>query len=217
MNIEQARINMIKQQLRTSYVLDEQILNAIIKIPREEFVPRNYKKLAFADMNIPLGHDQVMFTPMEEALILQALKLKPDEIVLEIGTGSGYMTALLAHFSRIVYSVEIFPDFCADAQRKLAQHQINNVAITEGDAAAGWEEQMPYDVIVISGSLPFLPDSFKNSIRVGGRIFVILGKKPAMEATVFTYTQSGQWQEQKLFETVIPPLVNALQPPDFVF
>lgn len=217
MNIEEARINMITQQLRTWDVLDETVLNAVRTTPREEFVPAAYKNLAFADMNIPLAHGQTMLTPREEARLLQTLALQGTEVVLEVGTGSGYMTALLARLAKIVYSIDIFPDFTQQAQVKLATQNINNVTLLSADAARGWEQQGPYDAIIITGALPFLPESFRNSLKPGGRLVAILGQAPAMEATLIKRGERSGWTEEKLFETVVPTLINATQPSPFTF
>jgi protein-L-isoaspartate(D-aspartate) O-methyltransferase len=218
MNIELARTNMITQQLRTWDVLDEAVLQAVATIPREDFVPAAYRKLAFADMNIPLAHNQVMMTPREEARFLQTLDLQGTEAVLEIGTGSAYMTALLARMARLVYSIDIFPDFIQQAQVKLASHNINNVTLLTADASRGWEQQGPFDAIIITGALPFLPDSFRNSLKPGGRLIAILGQAPAMAATFIKRGEkTSAWSEEKLFETVTPVLINALQPPSFIF
>lgn len=217
MNIEQARTNMITQQLRTWEVLDENVLQTIDSTPREDFVPSDYKKLAFADMNIPLAHHQQMLTPKEEARLLQALNLQGTETVLEIGTGSGYMTALLAKMAKYVYSIDIFPDFTQQAQVKLASHNINNATLLTADAARGWEQQGPYDAIMITGALPFLPESFRNSLKPGGRLVAILGHPPAMEATLIKRSERSTWSTEKLFETVVPLLQNAIQPSAFAF
>ncbi len=217
MNIEQARVNMITQQLRTWDILDETVLHAVRTTPRENFVPAAYKNLAFADMYIPLAHGQMMITPKEEARLLQALNLKANETVLEVGTGSGYMTALLARLAKFVYSLDIFPEFTQHAQVKLATHNINNVTLLTADAARGWEQQGPYDAIIITGALPFLPESFRNSLKPGGRLIAILGQAPAMEATLIKRDIHSGWSEEKLFETVIPTLLNALQPSSFIF
>lgn len=217
MDIEQARRNMITQQVRTWGVLDQAVLDVMANTPRELFVPNIYRNLAFADITIPLGHEQIMFMPMEEARLLQALAVQSSDVVLEIGTGSGYLTALLAKLSKYVYSVDIFPDFCTEARLKLAAQKINNVKIANSDAALGWDEQMPYDVIVITGALPFLPEQFRKNLKPGGRIFAILGNTPAMEATLLTYTLRGDWLEDMLFETVVPPLLNAPELVSFKF
>ncbi len=217
MDIEQARRNMLTQQVRTWGVLNQPVLDVMANTPREVFVPAIYRNLAFADAYIPLGHDQVMFMPMEEARLLQALKIQSSDIVLEIGTGSGYLTALLAKLGKYVYSIDVFPDFCANAQLKLATQNIHNVKIINGDAAMGWGQHMPYDVVVISGSLQFLPESFRKCLKPEGRIFAILGDAPAMEATLLTSTKHGDWLEDILFETVVPPLLYAPELSPFKF
>jgi protein-L-isoaspartate(D-aspartate) O-methyltransferase len=215
MNIEQARANMLTQQLRTWEVLDPEILDLVARTPREQFVPVIYQDLAFADMNIPLAHGQVMLTPKEEGRILQVLKIKPTDRILEIGTGCGYMTALLAKLGQHVDSVDIFADFSDEARLKLSIFNITNVALFSADAARGWQGK--YDVIVITGSLPLLPTNFKQCLNPDGRLFVILGEAPAMEATLLTRNQQNQWFTETLFETVVPPLLNAAAPAQFVF
>lgn len=217
MNTEEARTNMIKQQIHTWDVLDTEILDLIKNTPRELFVPPLYKELAFADINIPLDHGQAMLTPKEEARILQALKLKPQERVLEIGTGSGYFTALLAKQAKSVTSVDIFPEFTQQAAAKLFSLNIKNVELNTADAAQGYTQGAPYDAIVITGSLAYLPDVFRNSINLGGRIFTIIGQAPAMEAILLMYNSKKQWQNDMLFETVVAPLIHAKQPSQFVF
>jgi protein-L-isoaspartate(D-aspartate) O-methyltransferase len=217
MNLEQARINMLKGQIRTWGILAEDILNLLQATPREEFVPAVYRKLAFADLNLPIGTNEVMLTPMEEARMIQALAVKPSDSVLEVGTGSGYTTALLAKQAKHVYSVDINPDFIDNTQAKLKQQGIFNVSLTIADAAKGWNEKQPYDVIAITGSLPLLPASFKHSLALGGRLFAILGQGPSMQATLITRIDDQAWQTEKLFETQLPPLHNALQTDPFVF
>lgn len=217
MNLEQARINMLKQQIRARGVLDESILELLKTIPREEFVPAQFRNLAFADVNIPLGHGEAMLTPDEEALMLQALAVEPTDSVLEIGTGSGYTTALLAKLAKHVDSVDIHPDFIEQVQAKLQAFAISNVQLHVGDAAQGRQGQQPYDVIVITGSLPILPKTFKTHLAIKGRLFAIVGQAPAMEAILVTRIGENEWQTRKLFETVVPALHNALQPEPFNF
>ncbi len=217
MNFEVARFNMVQQQIRTWDVLDPRVLDLVGKMPREDFVPPAYRKLAFVDMNIPLGQEQVMMAPKVEARLLQELEVSPQDKILEVGTGSGYLTALLASFGAHVHSVEIIPEFSTQAAAKLAAHQIGNVTLEVGDAARGWGRHGPYDVIAITGSLPILPDNFRNSLKVGGRLFAIVGQSPVMEAKLIRRVSQTSWSEASLFETSLPPLRNALEPSKFVF
>ncbi|MDX1252377.1 MAG: protein-L-isoaspartate O-methyltransferase [Gammaproteobacteria bacterium] len=217
MNVEQARFNMVEQQIRTWEVLDPRILDLIGSMPREEFVPAQYRDLAFADIMIPLGHGQVMMEPKVEARLLQALAIESSDTVLEVGTGSGYFTALLARLGKHVHSVDIFPDFTENARRALAQHGINNVTLETGDAAKGWNKHAPYDVIAITGSLPALPETFLHSLKPGGRLVAVVGEAPVMEAVLVTRAGEGaQWARESLFETNIPLLLNTARP-QFVF
>src|ERR1043166_2933909 len=161
MNFEQARINMIKQQFRTCSVIDDSLLNLLQLTPREAFVPKKYLKLAYADMTIPLPHDQVMLTPWDEAFILQTLAIDPTDRVLEIGTGTGYYTCLLAQMAKQVDTLDIFPDFVERAQTKLDGYGIRNIEYKCADVATmPWQGREPYDVIVMTGSMPFLPDDY---------------------------------------------------------
>ena len=215
-SIETARHNMIEQQIRPWEVLDDTVLNLIADVPREEFVPAGFHNLAFADMNIPLAHGEVMMSPKLEARMLQALDVKSTETVLEIGTGSGYLTALLTKLARHVYSVDIHEDFVTHARSKLNDDGVINVTIEQGDAATGWAQHGPYDVIAVTGSLPMLPDTFQQSLKVGGRMFVIVGDSPVMEARLITRLSDSEFRSEDLFETDLPPLRNAQQPDRFV-
>ncbi len=215
MNIEQVRDNMIKQQLRTWEVLDDQLLELLKQVPREDFVPPAMRNLAFVDMNIPLDEGQVMMNPKVEARMLQALAIQPNEEVLEVGTGSGYVTALLAKQAKKVYSVEILPRLLKQAGEKLKAHNIRNAELEEGDAAQGWHNHM-YEAIAITGSLPVLPRAFLESMTIGGRLFAIIGDAPAMEATLVTRLGNNDWSREILFETELPPLKNVQQPERFI-
>ena len=215
MNLENARHNMIEQQIRPWEVLDQRVLDLLNELARENFVPPRYRKLAYADTNIPLGDDQVMMSPCVEARILQALNLQAHETVLEVGTGSGYVTALLASLAEHVYSVDINAEMTRTAGEKLADHGIINVTLETGDAARGWDAHAPYDVIVLTGSLPLLPDHFKQSLNVGGRLLAIVGDAPAMEVVLITRVGESEWAQETLFETVLPPLINAPEPERF--
>jgi protein-L-isoaspartate(D-aspartate) O-methyltransferase len=217
MNIEQARANMIEQQVRPAGVLNQHVLDFLYRVRREEFVPAQYREFAFADMEIPLGHGATMLAPKLEARIVQELSIETSDIVLEVGTGSGYMTALLAHLAQHVYSVEIVPELSRGAGAKLAKHGITNVTLEVGDGARGWDKHAPYDAIVVTGSLPVLPPQFKQSLALGGRLFTVVGDAPAMRATLITRLAQGAFRSTRLFETRIPPLKNALEPERFMF
>jgi len=199
MDVEQARFNMVEQQIRPWEVLDDRVLSLITKIPREDFVPESNRKLAFADISIPLIHGQEMMQPKIEARLLQALAIKDTETVLEIGTGSGYLTALLAGLAKHVYSVDIFPEFTAEAAAKLKQSGIKNVTLKTEDAAQPWSQHQPYDAIAITGSCPTSPSEYLNALRVGGRLFVIVGEAPVMEALLYTRTSNDSWTKESLF------------------
>jgi protein-L-isoaspartate(D-aspartate) O-methyltransferase len=216
-NIELARFNMVEQQIRTWDVLDQQVLDLLFRLRREEFVPAAYRSLAFADLEIPIGHGEKMLQPKLEARLIQELELGSEDVVLEIGTGSGYMTALLAALTRHVYSVDIVPDFTRDAAARLAEHGIRNVTLESGDAARGWDKSGPYDAIVVTGSVPVLPAAFQNSLKTGGRLIAIVGEAPVMEASKVVRSGPDAYRATGLFETCIPPLKNAQQPERFVF
>ena len=217
MNMALARHNMIEQQIRPWDVLDQRVLELIANLPRDAFVPKAYASLAYAYINIPLEHGQVMMAPKVEARMLQALDIHAGDTVLEIGSGSAYVTALLARSGKHVHSVDIYPDFIESARRKLAAHGIGNVHLETGDAANGWDHSGPYDVIAVTGSIPVLPETFRQALRIGGRLFIVTGEAPVMTARLITRTGEQQWTDKALFETVLPPLVNAPRPRRFVF
>jgi protein-L-isoaspartate(D-aspartate) O-methyltransferase len=215
--IEQARFNMIEQQIRPAEVLDQNVLDAIAAMPREHFVPSAFRHLAFADIEIPLGNDQRMLTPILEGRMLQALSVRSTDAVLEVGTGSGYTTALLSRLGRHVTSVEIHPEFTRRAQENLNRHHINNVTLEIGDASQDWASGAPYDVIAITGSLPLMPEQYKTRLKIGGRLFAIVGESPVMECVLITRMGEREWAQEALWETDAPPLVNAPRPRRFVF
>ena len=217
LNFEQARFNMIEQQIRPAEVLDYRVLDTIAATPREDFVPEDYRELAFSDINVPISDCEIMMKPIMEARLLQALDVQPGDKILEIGTGSGYFTALLAKLGQHVDSVEIDPELLKQAQARLEAHGIKNVNLIEGDAAHGWDEGGKYDVIAITGSLPILPDSYRQQLTVGGRLIAIVGTAPVMETLLITRTAEDQWTTEALFETNQPALKNAEQPQRFVF
>jgi protein-L-isoaspartate(D-aspartate) O-methyltransferase len=216
-NIESARHNMVVSQIRTGSVLDDRILELVGRGPRQDFVPDALRNLAFVDMQIPLGHGEVMMAPLVEARLLQELAIKPTDKILEIGTGSGYMTWLLAQLGAKVHSVEIRAEFTDRASGRLAAHGARNVELEIGDGARGWDRHAPYDVILVTGSLPLLPDGFKKSLTVGGRLIAIVGRSPAMEAQLISRITESGFNIRGLFETDLPPLQNALAPSAFVF
>jgi protein-L-isoaspartate(D-aspartate) O-methyltransferase len=215
-DIEQARFNMIEQQVRPWDVLDQRVLDVMSATPREDFVPEKYRSLAFADINIPLGHDQVMMAPKTEGRLLQVLDVQADDSVLEIGTGSGYLTACLSRLGNHVTSVEIFPEFREAAAAKLAAHGYRNVTLKDADAANGIGSDTRYDVIAVTGSLPLLQRQFHDNLALGGRLFVITGMPPVMEALLITRIDERNWSRESLFETSLPPLLHAEQPQQFV-
>ena len=216
MNIEQARFNMIEQQIRPWDVLDIDVLELLNVVKREDFVPAAYKNLAFIDTEIPLGGGESMFTPKLEARILQEVAVKKHENVLEIGTGSGYMAALLAHKARHVLSVEIQPQVKAQAEKTLAANGVTNVTVTLGDGAQGWSTGAPYDVIVISGALSVLPEAILQQVKVGGRILAIIGEAPIMSAHLITRTSDVAYATRKVCETSVAQL-QAVPPSHFQF
>jgi protein-L-isoaspartate(D-aspartate) O-methyltransferase len=215
--LEQARFNMIEQQIRTWEVLDQRVLDLLFTVRREDYTPEIYRALAFMDMEIPLGHGEKMLQPKLEARMLQALELTPSDRVLEIGTGSGYMTALLASLSAHVYSVDIYEDFTRAAGAKLRQHGVTNVTLESGDAARGWDKHGPYDAIVLTGSVPILSERFLASLKPGARLLAVVGEPPVMEAQLITCAGTAAYNSVALFETCIAPLKNAPQPERFVF
>ncbi|KPJ93653.1 MAG: protein-L-isoaspartate O-methyltransferase, partial [Gammaproteobacteria bacterium SG8_11] len=193
------------------------VLDLVSQMPREDFVPEEYRNLAYSDIHIPLGYGQTMLKPIQEARFLQALEIQPSDKVLEIGTGSGYMTALLAKLADRVISVEIVPELAQLAKAKLEAHGISNVIVETGDAANGWEQNAPYDVIVVTGSMPLMAESLKNQLNTNGRLCITIGQEPVMTVYLFTRIGENQWSEEALFETVIPSLQNVQQPDAFVF
>ena len=217
MNFEQARENMIKQQIRPWEVNDQKTLDLLSEIHREDFIPDPYRHLALADINIPLLHNQVTMTPKIEARLLQHLALQPHEKILEIGTGCGYLTALLANSGKIVHSVDIYPEFKEYAIPIFKQYGLQNIHLYVGDAVRGWPQEAPYDAIVITGSVPLLERHFQEQLQTGGRMFVIVGQSPAMEARLITRTGPATWDVTSLFETDLPPLVGAPEPESFRF
>ena len=217
MDIELARFNMIEQQVRPWNVLDQRVLDSLNRVSRENFVPEEYRALAFADMNIPIGDGQVMMQPKVEARMIQALDLKSTDKVLEIGTGTGYTTALLASLANDVESVEIREPFALMARNNLQQSGFENVAVVIEDASKGWSSGFKLDCIFISGSFIELPDAYPNSLPIGGRLVAVTGEDPLMSAILITRTGESSWTTNSLFETSLPALDNIEQPERFIF
>jgi protein-L-isoaspartate(D-aspartate) O-methyltransferase len=217
MNLEQARANMVEQQIRTWEVLDQDVLDLLYTVPREDFVPQAYRNLAFTDMEISLGEGEKMWPPKLEARVLQDLIVKRTDRVLEIGTGSGYLTALLAHRAAQVYSVEIQPALAAMGRANIARHGVDNVILEIGDGARGYGKWGPYDIVVLTGSVPVLPGAILESLAPGGRAFAVVGDLPVMTARLVTCTAPGAWRTVELFETLLAPLANCEQPSRFRF
>ncbi len=216
-NLEQTRFNMVEQQIRTWNVLDQDVLDLLYQVKREEFVPAAYRFMAFMDMEIPLEHGAVMLTPKMEARILQELHIRKTDKILEVGTGTGYMTALLSKLGAHVFSVEIVPELHTMARINLQTHDITNITLEQGDAARGWPNHGPYDIIVLTASTPVLPETFQQNLAPGGRLFAIIGEEPVMEAMLITCISPGNYSSTCLFETCTTPLRNALQRESFHF
>jgi protein-L-isoaspartate(D-aspartate) O-methyltransferase len=217
MNFEQARFNMVEQQVRTWEVLDGRVLKLLETTQREDFVPVRYRKMAFADIAIPLDHDQNMMKPVVEGRLLQALEIQADETVLEIGTGSGFITACLAQLAKRVVSVDIHEQFTTEVEGKLRDKKIDNVELETGDVMSGWQPEQAHDVVVVTGSVEDIPDQFRGWVNPRGRLFVVCGDHPAMEARLLTKLNATEWHEESLFETDLARLVNAEKAPEFDF
>jgi len=216
-DMERARFNMIEQQIRPWEVLDPEVLAALSVVKREDFVLPAHKLLAFADLELPIGGGQTMLHPKMEARILQEVGIRNTDVVLEVGAGSGYMAALLASRGEFVHTVDIDPALADLARRNLRQARVVNVTVDTGDASEGWSSASPYDVIVISGSLPRLPATFLQQLRLGGRLFAFIGETPVMHAQLITRTADKAFTTINLFETVVAPLKRPRAQPGFVF
>ncbi len=217
LDMEQARFNMIEQQIRPCDVLEQRVLELLKHVRREHFVPEGKQEMAFMDMEIQLGHGAAMWYPKLEARVLQELHLGRTDKVLEVGSGSGYLAALMASLAGWVTSVEIVPELSALAKQRLAAHRYENITLEIGDAAHGWGDHASYDVIVLTGSTPVLPAAFQHSLKVGGRLFAIVGDAPVMEAKLIKRIAPDTFQTVNIMETCVAPLQNAQQPSRFVF
>nr|VFJ43846.1 MAG: protein-L-isoaspartate(D-aspartate) O-methyltransferase [Candidatus Kentron sp. FM]VFJ61866.1 MAG: protein-L-isoaspartate(D-aspartate) O-methyltransferase [Candidatus Kentron sp. FM]VFK05776.1 MAG: protein-L-isoaspartate(D-aspartate) O-methyltransferase [Candidatus Kentron sp. FM] len=212
MNFEKARFTMVNQNIRSWNVSDRRVLDALFAIPREAFVPSEYQEFAYADTGIPLADGQEMMLPQIAARVLQALDLASTDHVLEVGTGSGYLTALIAMLARDVVSIEISPSLHRLATAALAAQGVRNAQVFSGDATTDWDQEAPFDAIAVTGSVPVLPTHFQQQLKENGRLFVVVGKNPVMEARLITRTGPEDWKEDVLFETSLPPL-RATTPP----
>ncbi|MCG5075288.1 protein-L-isoaspartate O-methyltransferase family protein [Paraburkholderia tagetis] len=217
MNIEQARFNMIEQQIRPWEVLDQDVLNLLSIVKREHFVPAAYVDLAFADLELPLPNDRHMLAPRVEARVLQELAVKKHESVLEIGAGSGYMAALLAHRAQKVLTVEIDTELADFARANFVKNGVLNAEVVQGDGSRGWAANAPYDVICVSGGLPVVPQELLEQLKVGGRLAAFVGGAPVMEAQIITRMDEKQYRIASVFETYVEALENAVQPSRFKF
>jgi protein-L-isoaspartate(D-aspartate) O-methyltransferase len=216
-NFDIARKHMVESQIRPWNVLDHGVLDLVARAPRQDFVPEAHRNLAYADLSLPLGGGTMMMSPRVEARLLQTAEIRPQDKILEVGTGTGFMTWLLAQLGSHVYSVEIDPARSAAAAQRLAAHNVRNVTLEVGDAANGWDRHAPYDVIILTGSVPLLPDSFQRSLAPGGRLVAVVGSSPAMTVMRIQRTGQNAYISEPVFETDLPPLKNAKAPPAFVF
>lgn len=217
MSVDTARAHMVQQQIRPQQVTDPKTLETLSRIPREDFVPAEYQSLAFAETSIPLAHGQSMLTPSLEGRMLQALNIQPMDKILEVGTGSGYFTALLARLGKHVYSVDCFEDLLEDAAEKFRLHHIYNITLSHGKAENGWPSHAPYNAIVITGSMPMIPNSFKQQLSIGGRLVAVVGLGAIMKLIQITRVDNTQFQEIILCETQIPRLLDIKEPSSFQF
>ena len=217
MNLEQARFNMIEQQIRPWDVLDGGVLDLLALVKREDFVPPAHRALAFVDTEIPLPEGQCMLAPRVEARLLQALHVARHERVLEVGAGSGFMAALLAHKAQQVLTMEIRPALAAMASANLRRAGIGNARVIEGDGANGLASEAPFDVILLSGSVATVPQALLDQLKPGGRLAAIVGDEPVMRATLFTRTAAAGFRREELFDTVAPRLQGFAQASAFRF
>ncbi|MDN7944056.1 protein-L-isoaspartate O-methyltransferase [Burkholderia multivorans] len=217
MNIEKARFNMIEQQIRPWDVLDLDVLGLLSIVKRENFVPAEYRDLAFADLELPLPGGRKMLFPRVEARVLQELAVKKHENVLVIGAGSGYLTALIAHRALQVTAVEIDPTIAKFAADNLRENAVTNAEVVLGDGSLGWPDKAPYDVICVAGGLPVVPQQMLEQLKIGGRLSAFVGGRPVMKAQVITRIDEKQYRVADVFETYVDHLVNAMEPSRFKF
>ena len=217
MNFEQARQNMVENQVRPWEVLDGRVLDVISRVHREDFVAAAHRQLAFADLCLPLGHGEVMMKPVVEGRVLQALELLPTDRVLEIGTGSGFLTACLAGLSAQVTSVDIHADFITTASHRLQSTGVGNATLHVGEAVSTWQPDGQFDVLLVTGAVFTVPPRWLSWLKPGGRAVVVRGQSPVQHATLLTHEGGGRYREEILFETDLPYLTHAEPPSRFVF
>ncbi len=215
MDFEKARFNMVEQQVRPWDVLNPRVLDVISEVPREQFAPEAFKNLAYVDTRIPLGRFEdkpcTMANPIIDGRILQELDIQDDDLILEIGTGSGYLTACLAKLGRHVDTVDINEELTAMAEKNLQSLNITNVNLTTGDASKNWDQKRNYDVIAITAAMKTIPDNYKKLLKPNGRLFVVTGEAPAMTAYRITRTGDNTWKTEELFETSIEPMIQPVK------
>ncbi|MES9991971.1 MAG: protein-L-isoaspartate O-methyltransferase [Candidatus Thiodiazotropha sp.] len=216
---EKARFNMVEQQIRPWDVLDQRVLSLMETLPREQFVPQQYQHLAYADTEIPIGQGEHMMFPRIEAKLMQALAIRPSDRVLEVGTGSGYLTACLANLAQQVVTIDMHSEFTDQAKQRLEEQGIDNVTLLSGDALAAPIAEAPFDAIAVTGSLPSSQQAeiFRQQLKQGGRLFVVIGTAPVMECMLITRHADKVFQEESILETELAPLINAPAPVEFEF
>jgi protein-L-isoaspartate(D-aspartate) O-methyltransferase len=217
MNFDQARQNMVENQVRPWEVLDGRVLDVLGRVRREDFVAPEHRQLAFADLCLPIGHGEVMMKPVMEGRVLQALAVKPEDHVLEIGTGSGFLTACLASLAARVVSVDMHADFTATAGQRLQAAGITNAQLTTGEAVSSWQPQGTFDVVVVTGAVHRIPDRFLGWLKPGGRLLAIRGESPVQQVMLLTSEGNGRYREEALLETDLPYLAHAEPPRRFTF
>ncbi len=215
MDLDQARFFMVEQQIRPWDVLDPKVLDLLMETPRHHFVPEEKVELAYSDIELPIGHGQSMLFPKVEGKILQAADIQEDETVLEIGTGIGYLTALIAQMAKKVVTVELHDELQNIAKINLKNY--SNILFQSGDGALGWNDGVSYDVIIFNGAMAFLPDAYKSKLKIGGRAIVTLGNSTVMTMKIISRLSENEWEIEGLFETVMPVLINATTQPSFTF
>lgn len=216
-NLEQARFNMVEQQVRTWEVLDPNVLDALREVPREDFAPSEYRRLAFSDLRIPLSHDQVMMKPIEEGRMLQSLEIQPGQRVLEIGTGSGFTAACLAYLGASVLTIDCIEDLVERASRRFERLSVEHIEARHADALGDFDPGEAFDAIAVTGSAAEVPERFRQWLKPGGRLFAVRGFSPVMEAISMTRSNDDHWQVDSLFDTDLPRLIGAEDRPQFEF